>query len=370
MSFRRLWNIFILCAISASCFVFIEWGARHWVRRMGDPLQRARLILIPDSEWMWRQRANLSTWFEGFLVRTDSLGFRNDRRLESLEYLVLGPSSAFGWGVAQEKTYAALLSSASWNGGQIGYSLLQGRKVYEYLKKRSNVPLASKVVLAYGINDIDQFRFFGEHGRNDLRGAEEAAVAFNGFDWLNRFALFGIVQRAWEESALYRNCGLSRAPVLRVPFEVFENELLAFIKQLKADGSEVVLMTTPFHSKGNFSPGDAQRSEALYRESYEASKRGRCAESRRRLGEARALETARVLRDVTRVNRIIRKISFVEHVSLVDAAILLQGEPENFVDPVHPSAKGHEILAAAIRNSVTQQNKLVTLTLSNERTSK
>jgi hypothetical protein len=76
---------------------------------------------------------------------TDSNGFRTDDETSDdasgtpqvVEVLVLGPSSAFGWGVEYHETYAVVVARTA------GQGLLNASQV------------------GYGINDIDRFRFSG-----------------------------------------------------------------------------------------------------------------------------------------------------------------------------------------------------------------
>ena len=132
--------------------------------------------------------------------------------------------------------------------------------------------MAQTVVLAYGVNDLDRQRFFGRNGPTDreLFGEKQGPKSLAFARALNAFALSGLFARAWEESDIYRRCGLSENPRLRVPIEEFGPELNSFVERIRADGSTPILLNTAFFNRRPVAAGDAERSDSLYRESAAA----------------------------------------------------------------------------------------------------
>jgi hypothetical protein len=186
--------------VTALWMIPLEWITRAFVRSHGDSLQAARLIQRPDESLGWRQRSDLDTSFQGRPLKTGLLGLRAAEALPVHSRVwVLGPSSAFGWGVGQGETYSDFLQrelgSPVVNAGEIGYSIIQGEKLYGALRDQLKLSSPAFVVIAFGINDVDHFRFFGKNGPTD----EQSFVASDwGSPLLNEFALSAILVRAWQ----------------------------------------------------------------------------------------------------------------------------------------------------------------------------
>ncbi len=339
----------------------VEWLSRWWIRNHADALQRARLLLQPDEDLMWKQRSFLRTQFEGHEVQTDKWGFRyalddsSSADPTNAPILVLGPSSAFGWGVRSSETYPALLATrlghflgeknSVLNAGEIGYSLVQGRKLYDILAKSRSKPV-DWVVLAYGINDLDRFRFFGQLGVEDFLYFKSLDSLF----WtksMHSLAFTSLVYRAIQESSFLLNCGLSAMPSVRVPMERFRSELKRFIKRIRADGGKVILVNTPYRDKPTLDLQEMNVVEVLYGKSIEAKSRGECLHALAEISKARKIETQKVAEQVLLVNQIIAHVGREEGVDVIDAYTALDGldRKDQFVDPVHPSSIGHTRIA-------------------------
>lgn len=290
-----------------------------------DPLERAQPLLRPDARLGWRQREDWTGEFYGERVRLDPRGLR----LPAGEGpLVLGPSSAFGWGVAEDKTYAALLGGR--NAGEIGYSSAQGLRLF----KEDLAALKPKfVVLAYGVNDVDRFRFM-EYGTGDV---------------LRRSALWRRVERGARAARFHLSCELPQT-ALRVPPAAFSTNLGELAAEARRRGAAPVFLTSAF--KYRESEADARRCDEKYAEAGRLAKDGRCAEARAAFLAARALEPARLARDLRAYNALVRALAKKEKAALVDAETLLG--PEDLLDPVHPSAAGHAKLAGALRAKMVE----------------
>lgn len=164
------------------CLLFLAAeGIARLLLRNPTQLERILAILEQDPVLVWKQRPNMNTVFEGALVRTNSMGLRAggiypQRQDNTLRIVCLGASPTFGWGVAEQDTYPAQLQQliqASTsnqqnieviNAGVIGYSSHQGLS----LLKKNILKLSPDIItVAYGINDVDKYRFFRSTGEPD-----------------------------------------------------------------------------------------------------------------------------------------------------------------------------------------------------------
>lgn len=311
-----------------------ETAARAWARSRGDQLDRTVLILQPDRLLGWRQRPGLDEEFMGARVRTNSLGLR---ALElpppgvkgRLNVLVLGPSSAFGWGEEEQNSYPAILQeelsrfpdfgkAAVINAAQIGYSSLQGALFYKQVIRPVFKP--GMVVIAYGANDVDRFRFFYPDGGPDsavlgkegesLRGKAERLTA--------RLIFPHLLRRLLTAGMLAAKPRAAAAP--RVGGEEFRANIEELVRLAREDGATPILLTTA-HSF--------------------------------RKGELPGMPGFRPAEEIAGLNSIMEQVSKSSSVRLVDAeAALTPLAPEEvFIDPVHFSKRGAALIAAALRKA-------------------
>lgn len=301
--------------------------------------------------------------------------------------LVLGPSSAFGWGIALEEAYAARLGAV--NAGQIGFSSFQGLKLIDEPWVKELNP--EVILLAYGVNDLDRHRFF-------FQSAQPDSTALAGEQNPGKVKLYRLLARSSLLAVLYRVANNVRAamaygnlgdipaqpvPTLRVPPEDFERTYRALISKAKALGARVVVLGTPVHmpSPDGKAASEAERLHAdglaLYRakklhEALEvfqkalavnpyrnevyyylaaiSSALARPKEAKSYLAKARQTEPYRVHRDVLAYNEVLKRIAAEESVTFVDLNRIFEGKDKAplFVDPVHPSAEGHRMIAEEI----------------------
>lgn len=356
---RGIVYVFVLCA-----FLLLagEGGARIWRDNQGDPLDRVLPLLAADAALGWRQRSHLDASFYGTRVRTNAQGFRAPEITEfqaaDFPVLVLGPSSAFGWGVEAAETYSAFLAEslqaqtrqrvAVFNAGQIGFSSWQGRALAraEFAQARPRL-----VLLAYGVNDLDHFRFFFPSGRSDAEelGDARASGPLQIANALGRSAALVLARRATVSTLARFACAPEEPPRLRVPPAEFAANITELARSFRERGAVVALMTTPFALDMVATPaGAAGESDEYYRQSAAAAKRGDCAASRELFAKARALEPGRVRAAVADLNRRVRALGESLELPVIDAESLLRENKGYFVDPVHPSATGHRLIAAEI----------------------
>lgn len=332
----------IICALILECVAYFFLTHTH------NALYRARRILQTDDISGWRQQSNLSTEFENSPLFTDDNGFRVTAAGAEVAFapdlLVLGPSSAFGWGVSFADTYSAILARnlkmKLWNTSQIGYSSEQGRQIWEssIKPKLKNIQSVSKFALiAYGVNDLDKFRFYN-------------SIFLAKFERHSNFITF--LSLALSEAQFHYDCSSLAHISQRVETPRFVSNISLLIEELRKENYMPILINTPYLFAGDIE--SATNIEELYRKVEAAAQKQNCSAALELLSDAKNLEPARVARDVQLLNSQIETIGKTLQVPVVQAnAILAQGaSTSNFVDPVHPSPKGHELIARQISEIV------------------
>lgn len=346
-------GFFISLAFSLA---FAEYASRLWIPRQSDALQRARRTMVLDADLGWREASNLDTIFEGKILRTDAKGFRlTGHAAVNPEILVLGPSSAFGWGVKAEEAWPERLRA--FNASQIGYTLVQGRKVYASLDA-DLLSGVKTVVIAYGVNEVDRFRFFGTDGLGDLTHFSRPRPVSIVKSGLNASAFGSLLWRAFEEGSRLVDCrGLRRAEKRMSP-EEFGRELGDFVRQLRRDGKRVLFVNSAREMPFESDDARAALSDRLMNESAGLARAVDCAAARKLLGQARENEPWRVLRDIDMMNRLIDKAGRDLSVPVVDiaSALVTAKKGEWFVDPIHPSSEGHAKIAGLVKLALDKEN--------------
>lgn len=356
----------VLAALAG--LTLLEWTARKWIVRAGDALDRSLPLLRADAALGWRQRENLNTNFLGLSLRTDVRGSRNPVPPASGSPLVImmGPSSAFGWGVPEEATYSRRLEAALrerfpreapsvYNAGQIGFSSWQGLRLYKDELRALN---ARVVVAAYGANDVDRHRFFFGSPLPDSIALPprlpRAVLRLQ--NAVGRLRAPALARRRLSGALGRWSCRSAAAgmPPLRVPPEEFAVNMDGLVLAARAGGARPVLLTTPFRlpdsPPGTIDPGGCG---AAYAKASALARAGRCIEAERALKEARAGEPIRLAADLRAYNEAVRGLARRRSVLLVDAERLLPGARARlFVDPIHPSIEGHAIIADALADII------------------
>lgn len=356
---RIFWNFSFFCLSLLLAFAMGEGLTRIWVKHAGDALHRARRVIAADSTYSWRQRANLDTEFEGTPLLTDAAGFRQLSATPpgTVDIITIGPSSAFGWGVLAEDTYTAVAARETkligFNAGQIGYSLTQGRRLYQELRHDSWMKNAKVVIVSYGINDLDRFRFFGSE--NNANEDDEAYFArdfrseIRWEDLVTGSAFLELLIRSKNELASATNCGVASPPSLRLPLSKFRASLQDLIAEIRADSRGPILINTPYKRH----PTEADdEPDIAYQNSAREREQGHCREAREWVLKARSAEPERVARDVVQLNSVIAQVGIATGVPVIDAYQILGEDPDLYFDPIHPSRNGHRRLAANLRKAI------------------
>ena len=392
----------------------LEWACRYWVARFGDPLDRAQAVLQADASLGWRQRKNYRGWFMGLPLSTNELGLRNTPLPKPLasgkRIVILGPSSAFGWGVQESATYARRLEQALAqrfpltpiaviNAGQIGYSSWQGLRLYNDELRRLKPDI---LILAYGINDVDRYRFFCNDPLPDRLALARQRPAWGVArgNLLGRLALFQRLRRGFAGLRSRLTCPLPKGapavPELRVGAQDYRDNLLSLLESAKQDGGRAILLTSGFQYPRlpEGPPGSAQRgrlrlAEGLAdlkaarlnkaREAFQDALRvdpaqcdayyalsavfgiaGRCDEARRAFERARKAEPMRIERDLRAYNEIVRAVARQRGVPVVDIEDLQRSSRAGslFLDPIHPNSRGHAVIAQALLAQIIKHKML------------
>ena len=325
----------LLLAAAAAALLLLELGARTWVVRAGDPLDRSLFVLQSDRFLGWRQRPGLDVRFMGAPVKTDRLGLRIEPgRLAGGGrplVLVLGPSSAFGWGVPARDAYpqklqevlasdGGLPSAAVINAGQIGYSSFQGRLLY-----RSALPQDLRpdfIVISYGANDIDRYRFFDNNALPDSRvlGLRPQSGLLAA---LERAAGSLMLPHLLKRSLLARL--LPRRPrgegTRRVSAEEYRANLIELARATREAGAKPIFVNTPDSFRPGAVPG------------------------------AGSFEPAA---EIKSLNVIMTEVGRKKRVPVLDAAALLGRQPAErmFIDPVHFSSAGCALIARGLADII------------------
>jgi hypothetical protein len=180
--------------------------------RLADPFgisslqeaSRYHLEKMPDSELVYKHRPGLHRVYQGVTVTTNELGLR-DRPLEQkgereFRLLMLGDSVTFGWGVAEEDTFVRRLEKKlaqeypgtvrTVNAGVGSYNTVIEAA---FLKKYVDVINPDVVILLYTLNDIERIvPPFDPWSARSLSGKSppETLNLILGRSWTYRLGLF------------------------------------------------------------------------------------------------------------------------------------------------------------------------------------
>lgn len=344
------WLIFILCQLIV-CFIFLETFSYFFLKHSSNPLYRARRILTFDSKLGWMQKPDLDTTFENQPVVTNENGYRTNSDKKIIPALLtLGPSSAFGWGVSAEQTYTVLVSEKTGgylNASGIGHSIFQGNRVW-----RSLSHLQPKYVLiAYGVNDLDKFRFF-DTGSTEDQNYFSQSLKPGVLDSLN-FNITNVLSLALNLASQQSSCEKLKQTSVRVPWNQFEIILHEMLAEMRAKNITPVIVNTAYYLKNPRKEFKIETIENAYTEASRLAQSGKCKEAFETLKIARSWEPENILYQVQLFNQNLRHFAESEKVLLIDAFGLLKHQPEKmFYDPVHPSAEGHKEIAGQILKTV------------------
>ena len=257
--------------IALILFGFLLLGLLEIILRIAIPATRLNLlesvltICEEDNDFIWKQRENINTIFQGKEVSTNNLGLRNnsipkEKSSGTFRIICLGASSTFGWGVERTEAYPAVLETMLnktlspkkievINAGQIGYTTYQGKK---FFKDRLVDYKPDAVTIEYLLNDVDQCRFFRNDGRRDSQTPRLPAAALELRKWMTQSRIYLCLQRiignfkqkntAYAAAILKNRFTLS---TIRVTQKEYEKNISEIIEFCISRGISVVLIKMP-----------------------------------------------------------------------------------------------------------------------------
>ncbi len=335
------------------CGVILEIICYFFLLHSDNPLYRARKILVYDPIVGWMQERNLETTFEKKSVFTDGNGFRTEEDSSDddvFKTITLGPSSAFGWGVNIEETYSALIAKhfnkKNLNASGIGHSILQGERVWHKKLIGKNLSL-SHAFIAYGVNDLDKFRFFDSHPVDDKTYFMTTPEALD----IDKARYPGnlpiVLSLVWRQFQYQKKCDQLVTTVQRVSWNEYESALTSLIQEMKYKKIIPVIINTPFYLKNKNPKFSVELINDTYGKVSKLAQGGNCKEAHIQLKIAKELEPDNIQVKVLELNEHLKNFAEKNHILYIDAYKILAGnnEEDNFVDPVHPSVLGHKKIA-------------------------
>ena len=331
----------LLCYVAL--FSLAEVGTRAWVAYYGDAIDITKRVLEMDPTLGWKQRPDLHVTFLGHPLTTDARGWRVQPAASfastTKTVLVLGPSSAFGWGVGDGDTYSAQLQVLLGkdykviNAGEIGYSTDQGLRLMESAEVQALHP--DIVILAYGVNDIDETRFYFQSSATDAIELSKPHSAFliSVSNTLSESDLLNVSSRAVArslasiESIFHSTAGTGTVQV-RVPPDDFVSNYTRMISLAKENGAQAIVLSTVVHEPAlPLVPAEGEISEP-----------------------------ARVAQAVANYDALLKVLVAKEDVPYEDLDTWLPQERDaDFVDPIHFSVTGNGIVAEGLRRIIEAQ---------------
>ena len=351
VSITVIFNFFIIISLNLLAFIYLKY--------FGNPIDRSSFLLETKQELGWGQKSDLNTSFYQTKVFTDNEGFRNENKSPSeFSIWTLGPSSAFGWGVELEETYSSLLTpyASSINLSQIGYSSYQGYQLTKKVLGRFSPPKIA--VLAYGVNDLDHFRFF--HRKNGADKNILPMLTDKGSD-LN-FSLIKLIKKMTGSFSRTTECGSLKFftsypdSINRVSLDDFVQNYTALIEIFKAQETKLIIVNTPYMSEEKFSSQEFEAHMKKYSSISHLASKGNCTEAWNQFKLIRENEPLRVAYEVEIYNAELEKLAKKYDLIYIDAHKLLTSVEKNYVDPVHPSAIGHKLISQSILDQLGKNN--------------
>lgn len=347
------------------CLILVEGVSYIFLLKTSNPLYRARRILNYDSASGWYQKPSLNTKFDGAIVTTDSNGFRvkeNDSRVHTSELLILGPSSAFGWGVDFNSTYSSIvaeyLQATTINASGIGHSILQGEIIWDkyFSKDTTNIKYA---LISYGINDLDKYRFFDSEPIDDKIFFQNPPLALS-IDKLNINSNFIMtLSLVMREIEYKNNCSQLSHSVQRVSWDDFKKSLDQVTLSMKKRNITPVIIGTAYYLKQvnpNYSP---DKILLAYEKVNKLAQDGSCDKAYDNLKIAKSYEPDDIYKKVLELNENLKNYAAASGLVFIDSFNLLNSAApaENYFDPVHPSSKGHLLIATQIIDSLGNKQR-------------
>ena len=408
-------------SLAAIILVMMELVSR--VAFQQTHLDQILAVLERDPVLFRRNRSNLDTTFAGAPMFTEKRGLRvaakggklSPRpRLGSRRIVCMGASPTFGWGVPYAVAYPGRLEqlliqngidSEVINAGMIGNSSHQGKMLLKYELFDLSPSL---ITVAYVINDIDKYRFFRSNGQPDRLLDRENGCLTSLMNIVDRsffVRLYGkMIGRVvgWRGAVEGRPLELYRPLSVRVPPEDYRANLEEIVRTAGERGVRVVYVKMPVNLPSALDPPRAEAEEAqrLCGQGVALAEKGECEAALPLLEKAVALngnlseahyfigvcqrrrgqddrarqafdramksEAYRCGRDGLRYNQIMEEVAGELGIDLVDVAAAFRETSGEYLfldpdhDPIHPNARGHEIIAGRLFQTLAKRPQLAT----------
>ena len=193
-----------------------------------------------------------------------------------------------------------------------------------------------------GINDLDKFRFY-----SDEPTSIEKIEKYSDF--------FTMLSLAFSEISYKYKCEDLVTIKQRLSLPDYLFEIAALVQDLRANGVIPVIVNTPYFLKQD-RVQDPQTIAVEYAKVEQSARANDCQAAMEHLKIAKGLEPERVQRDVIVLNTALREFASANKLAYIDTYTALDSskKEQNFVDPVHPSAVGHQLIARQLSDSVLQ----------------
>ena len=362
---KKLSAIFVFVLQFIFFLTILEFSSFFYLKYSSNPLYRAMNILTIHPMLGWMQKKNLNTEFESVKVITDKYGNRvsttepNDMR--PFEFITLGPSSAFGWGVNADETYHHTISQKlgmnGLNASGVGHSIYQGSKnLNELISKPNFLEKIKFVNLAYGINDLDKFRFFDSLTNHDVDYFKNDFV-FNKYEQMAYHSAFMTLLLLAKRKYVYQSQCLHLVKIeKRVSWEEFELYITGMANMLMKKNIPIILITTPFLNQNPNPRFKKHEIDLMYSAVELMAQNRKCKEAHDLFSKAKLLEPDNIEFEVNLFNQNLKELAKKNNWPIVDAHRLLSNHKKFFYDPVHPSKDGHEIIATEILKLLPKNN--------------
>jgi hypothetical protein len=235
-------------ALALGCVVG-AMAVEAWVRLSWDPTRGRPGFTVADPVRLEKLAANYDGWFAGVPVRTNALGFRDDREYSlekapgAFRIIILGDSVTFGHGSVYEHTYPRLLEDRLnawkprvnwqvWNLGVPGYNTSQE---LAYLREVGQAYRPDLVIVGFYGNDVVDNREVTQATRTAIASAVVKT-------WLKRH-LYSF--EFYKRAALTLQYSLRASPAERATLENLAAQDRLLARPSEVSGSKEQQLTSP-----------------------------------------------------------------------------------------------------------------------------